>query len=149
MVNNGELPEYQLRHILTISYKVHAEATQFVPGLTKQEAYNQVLDNAKALFDGQRNWVDTAPKHSYVANGSLTRCGKIIYPGTELGKVDDSLKQPRKHRIVALARIQVITQSLQSDQLGRYGSKKRSFNTHVLILALQVSTYLIPSRTVS
>lgn len=89
MVNNGELPEYQLRHILTISYKVHAEATQFVPGLTKQEAYNQVLDNAKALFDGQRNWVDTAPKHSYVANGSLTRCGKIIYPGTELGKVDD------------------------------------------------------------
>ncbi|OSS52041.1 hypothetical protein B5807_03204 [Epicoccum nigrum] len=36
---------------------VHADASSFADGLTKQEVYVQVLEQAEALFDGQRNWV--------------------------------------------------------------------------------------------
>ncbi|KAH6625288.1 GAF domain-like protein [Boeremia exigua] len=36
---------------------VHADASSFADGLTKQEVYAQVLEQARALFDGQRNWV--------------------------------------------------------------------------------------------
>ncbi|KAF2628355.1 GAF domain-like protein [Macroventuria anomochaeta] len=36
---------------------VHADASAFADGLTKQEVYAQVLEQARALFDGQRNWV--------------------------------------------------------------------------------------------
>ncbi|KAL8363116.1 hypothetical protein RB601_009073, partial [Gaeumannomyces tritici] len=36
---------------------VHADASNFAPGVTKDEAYRQVLEQAEALFDGQRNWV--------------------------------------------------------------------------------------------
>ncbi|KAF2005565.1 GAF domain-like protein [Amniculicola lignicola CBS 123094] len=37
--------------------QVHADASTFASGLTKKEVYAQVLEQAKALFDGQRNWV--------------------------------------------------------------------------------------------
>ncbi|PQE21039.1 GAF domain nucleotide-binding protein [Rutstroemia sp. NJR-2017a WRK4] len=36
---------------------VHADASNFSSGVTKEEAYTQVLEQAEALFDGQRNWV--------------------------------------------------------------------------------------------
>ncbi|KAJ2974186.1 hypothetical protein NUW58_g8738 [Xylaria curta] len=36
---------------------VHADASNFAEGVTKEEAYEQVLLQAKGLFDGQRNWV--------------------------------------------------------------------------------------------
>ncbi|KAF2470103.1 GAF domain-like protein [Lindgomyces ingoldianus] len=36
---------------------VHAEASAFGEGLSKKVAYAQVLEQAKALFEGQRNWV--------------------------------------------------------------------------------------------
>ncbi|KAF2867623.1 GAF domain-like protein [Massariosphaeria phaeospora] len=36
---------------------VHAEASTFAEGLSKKEVYGQVLEQAKALFEGQRNWV--------------------------------------------------------------------------------------------
>ncbi|PSN66540.1 GAF domain-like protein [Corynespora cassiicola Philippines] len=36
---------------------VHADASTFAEGLTKREVYAQVLEQAEALFDGQRNWV--------------------------------------------------------------------------------------------
>ncbi|KAF4554865.1 Free methionine-R-sulfoxide reductase [Elsinoe fawcettii] len=36
---------------------VHADASNFATGITKAEAYKQVVDQATALFDGQRNWV--------------------------------------------------------------------------------------------
>ncbi|KAI0390158.1 GAF domain-like protein [Xylariaceae sp. FL0594] len=36
---------------------VHADASNFADGVTKQEAYEQVLLQAEGLFDGQRNWV--------------------------------------------------------------------------------------------
>ncbi|KAE9962080.1 hypothetical protein EG328_001017 [Venturia inaequalis] len=36
---------------------VHADASTFVQGLSKSEAYEQVIEGAKSLFEGQRNWV--------------------------------------------------------------------------------------------
>ncbi|KAI0406468.1 GAF domain-like protein [Xylaria palmicola] len=36
---------------------VHADASNFASGVTKEEAYEQVLLQAEGLFDGQRNWV--------------------------------------------------------------------------------------------
>lgn len=36
---------------------VHADASTFEENVTKEEAYKQVLEQAEALFDGQRNWV--------------------------------------------------------------------------------------------
>jgi L-methionine (R)-S-oxide reductase len=36
---------------------VHADASAFADGATKAEVYEQVLEQAQALFDGQRNWV--------------------------------------------------------------------------------------------
>lgn len=38
-------------------YKVHADASKYDSGATKQEIYDQVLEQAEALFKGQRNWV--------------------------------------------------------------------------------------------
>ncbi|KAI1428625.1 GAF domain-like protein [Xylaria sp. FL1777] len=39
---------------------VHADASNFADGVTKEEAYEQVLLQAEGLFDGQRNWVRPA-----------------------------------------------------------------------------------------
>ncbi|KAI0528121.1 GAF domain-like protein [Xylaria bambusicola] len=36
---------------------VHADASNFAEGVTKEQAYEQVLLQAEGLFDGQRNWV--------------------------------------------------------------------------------------------
>ncbi|KAK8048737.1 GAF protein [Apiospora phragmitis] len=36
--------------------RVHADASNFAEGVTKQQAYDQVLLQAEGLFDGQRNW---------------------------------------------------------------------------------------------
>ncbi|KAI9709281.1 MAG: hypothetical protein M1820_003401 [Bogoriella megaspora] len=36
---------------------VHAEATNFAEGVSKHDAYAQVIEQAHALFEGQRNWV--------------------------------------------------------------------------------------------
>ncbi|KAF4538717.1 GAF domain-containing protein [Lasiodiplodia theobromae] len=35
---------------------VHAESSTFAAGLAKADVYAQVLEQAKALMDGQRNW---------------------------------------------------------------------------------------------
>ncbi|KUI61035.1 Free methionine-R-sulfoxide reductase [Cytospora mali] len=37
--------------------QVHADASTFAEGVSKEEALKQVLDQAEGLFDGQRNWV--------------------------------------------------------------------------------------------
>ncbi|KAI5860121.1 GAF domain-like protein [Durotheca rogersii] len=37
--------------------QVHADASNFADGITKEQAYEQVLLQAEGLFDGQRNWV--------------------------------------------------------------------------------------------
>ncbi|KAH6883231.1 GAF domain-like protein [Alternaria rosae] len=36
---------------------VHADASDFADGMSKKEVYEQVLEQARSLFDGQRNWV--------------------------------------------------------------------------------------------
>ncbi|KAF1836281.1 GAF domain-like protein [Decorospora gaudefroyi] len=36
---------------------VHADSSNFAQGMSKKEVYAQVLEQARALFDGQRNWV--------------------------------------------------------------------------------------------
>ncbi|KAJ6206269.1 GAF domain-like protein [Bipolaris maydis] len=35
---------------------VHADSSTFAHGMSKKEVYEQVLEQARALFDGQRNW---------------------------------------------------------------------------------------------
>jgi hypothetical protein len=40
-----------------IMAKVHADASNFVSDVSKQEAYTQVLEQARGLFYEQRNWV--------------------------------------------------------------------------------------------
>ena len=49
---------------------MHAESSNFGPGVSKAEAYVQVLEQAEALFDGQRNWVITQayPEMNYLLN---------------------------------------------------------------------------------
>ena len=37
--------------------QVHADAAIFDPDVSKSEAYRQVMEQAAALFEGQRNWV--------------------------------------------------------------------------------------------
>jgi L-methionine (R)-S-oxide reductase len=41
--------------------KVHADASNFEAGVSKSAAYEQIIEQAKALFDGQRNWAGTLP----------------------------------------------------------------------------------------
>lgn len=36
---------------------MHADSSAFAEGLSKKEVYAQVLEQARLLFDGQRNWV--------------------------------------------------------------------------------------------
>ena len=36
---------------------MHADASDFADGMSKKEVYEQVLEQARSLFDGQRNWV--------------------------------------------------------------------------------------------
>ncbi|KAK7606868.1 GAF domain-like protein [Phyllosticta citricarpa] len=48
---------------------VHAESSTFARGITKAQAYAQVLEQAAALMDGQRNWqTDDARAHSNLSN---------------------------------------------------------------------------------
>ncbi|KXT18905.1 hypothetical protein AC579_3549 [Pseudocercospora musae] len=39
---------------------VHADSSNFTEGVSKTAAYDQIIEAAKALFDGQRNWVCNA-----------------------------------------------------------------------------------------
>ncbi len=41
--------------------QVHADASAFEEGLTKEEAYQQVLEQAEGLFEDQRKWVRAPP----------------------------------------------------------------------------------------
>lgn len=43
--------------------QVHADASTFATGVSKSEAYEQVIDQMKGLLDGQRNWVCLTTMH--------------------------------------------------------------------------------------
>ncbi|RDW62590.1 GAF protein [Coleophoma crateriformis] len=57
--------------------QVHADASTFADGITKEEAYAQVLDQAEALFDGQRNWVRRALKGG--GSGNLANTASLLW----------------------------------------------------------------------
>lgn len=38
---------------------MHADSSNFAAGVGKKEAYEQVIEQAGALFDGQTNWVSS------------------------------------------------------------------------------------------
>lgn len=48
--------------------QVHADASNFAEDITKEEAYQQVLDQAEGLFYEQRNWVN----YSYLPSVHMT-----------------------------------------------------------------------------
>ncbi|KAG7288663.1 hypothetical protein NEMBOFW57_005017 [Staphylotrichum longicolle] len=48
--------------------QVHADASTFVEGVTKEEAYQQVLAQAEGLFFEQRNWISNT--HSNLSNAA-------------------------------------------------------------------------------
>jgi L-methionine (R)-S-oxide reductase len=41
------------------SVQVHADSSNFAEGMSKSEVFAQVLEQARALFEGQANWVST------------------------------------------------------------------------------------------
>lgn len=49
--------KYELHEAGTDSAQVHADASNFQDGITKEEVYEQVLLQAEGLCYGQRNWV--------------------------------------------------------------------------------------------
>jgi len=58
--------------------QVHADASAFAEGLSKKEVYAQVLEQARILFDGQRNWVsDTLPNYT-IPYSTLSRIANLL-----------------------------------------------------------------------
>lgn len=55
--HNGEQEKKARATMLTNTRKVHADASNFANGVSKQEAYEQVLFMAEGLFHEQPNWV--------------------------------------------------------------------------------------------
>ncbi|KAF8429230.1 GAF domain-like protein [Tirmania nivea] len=59
---------------------VHANASNFMENITKKEAYTQVLEQAEALFDGQRNWVNYPKISSLIlAISNLANAASLIW----------------------------------------------------------------------
>jgi putative methionine-R-sulfoxide reductase with GAF domain len=61
-----------------MTIKVHAEASTFSEGLTKDEVYTQVLEQAEALLEGQRNWVTILHDLSDLLTNLNQRSGKNV-----------------------------------------------------------------------
>lgn len=53
----GELLISTFQSMSNATLQVHADASNFADGVSKQEAYEQVLLMAEGLCTGQRNWV--------------------------------------------------------------------------------------------
>ncbi|PHH76587.1 hypothetical protein CDD80_1408 [Ophiocordyceps camponoti-rufipedis] len=68
---------------------VHADATEFANDVTKDEVYDQLLLQARALFAGQRNWVrfyvmDRSSSPPRLLLGPFQ--GKVACQSIELGR---------------------------------------------------------------
>ncbi|MCJ1396285.1 hypothetical protein MMC18_009174 [Xylographa bjoerkii] len=65
---------------------VHADAATFQPDVSKQEAYTQVMEQAAALFEGQRNWVaqsymlDNSFESEAILNSTLLLLDSLLTP---------------------------------------------------------------------
>jgi putative methionine-R-sulfoxide reductase with GAF domain len=57
MVSQPESNIVSITPLTSPLLQVHADSSNFATGVGKKEAYEQVIDQATALFDGQRNWV--------------------------------------------------------------------------------------------
>ncbi|XXH03969.1 hypothetical protein Hte_010377 [Hypoxylon texense] len=72
---------------------VHADASNFAEGVTKEQAYTQVLLQAEGLFDDQRNWSLPSPSSHvnwagfYVLDPKATRSKPQLILGPFQGKV--------------------------------------------------------------
>ncbi|KAJ8125780.1 hypothetical protein O1611_g7858 [Lasiodiplodia mahajangana] len=77
---------------------VHADASNFAAGVTKEEAYEQVLLQAEGLLDGQRNWVWCVDLHHiYEAsypNSQLTSYSNLANTASLLWHAYKSLPSP-------------------------------------------------------
>nr|POF08167.1 free methionine-r-sulfoxide reductase [Quercus suber] len=51
---------------------VHADASNFAPGVSKIAAYQQVLEQLQSLLDGQRNWRDSVQRNRTASNTANT-----------------------------------------------------------------------------
>jgi hypothetical protein len=51
--------------------QVHADASAFKENMSKKEVYEQVLEQARILFDGQRNWVRHKILHFWILQLTL------------------------------------------------------------------------------
>lgn len=65
MIDSGNQDgESQHQGVLTLKEaeqdecQVHADSSNFASNVSKADAYKQVLEQAEALFEGQKNWVD-------------------------------------------------------------------------------------------
>lgn len=80
---------------------MHADASTFAEGVSKEAALQQVLDQAAALFDGQTNWVCPVPPlrflrprttHLWMAGtGSSELLSSLGMPGLEDEEEDEVL----------------------------------------------------------
>ncbi|KAI7459607.1 hypothetical protein KC351_g17622 [Hortaea werneckii] len=71
---------------------VHADSSTFSSGVSKSQAYEQVHEQAQALFDGQRNWIcNTANAasllwHAYHALPTPSNQGKVACQTIKFGR---------------------------------------------------------------
>lgn len=56
-----------------LNRQVHADSSNFAAGVSKRDAYEQIIEQAKALFDGQRNWVCLLCIKSLTRDGAHSR----------------------------------------------------------------------------
>jgi hypothetical protein len=95
-------PEPFKASLLTL-FKVHADASNFASGVTKEEAYKQILEHAEALFEGQRNWVSFHfPSLSLQIQQRLT----IHFPGLVRTPSRDQMIPLLRFASIAISQIQ-------------------------------------------
>ncbi|KAF7887583.1 hypothetical protein EAF00_009877 [Botryotinia globosa] len=59
---------------------VHADSSTFKADISKAEAYAQVLDEARGLIDGQRNWVNWAGFYTLDPSSTSSKPSLILGP---------------------------------------------------------------------
>jgi len=51
-----------------LNRQVHADSSNFAAGVSKRDAYEQIIEQARALFDGQSNWVRLLQHASFISD---------------------------------------------------------------------------------
>ncbi|KAL1842642.1 hypothetical protein VTJ49DRAFT_4553 [Mycothermus thermophilus] len=83
---------------------VHADASTFAEGITKEAAYQQVLDQAEGLFFEQRNWVCCVPNLSNAAALLWHAYQSLPYPSNQVNWAGfytlDPLSPPTRPQLI-------------------------------------------------